>query len=123
MTAQMKDEYKVVMKPDGKPEMDKYGNPITYKTGRRERDGFERMRYEADIRLFLELVEVRDEKTGAVRLERRARVVKNRFCSKTGKGWIPMLIGDEEVSWGGIIKLATVPKEQGGVGLTEAMLR
>jgi len=120
LLAKMKDEYKTVKNVDGKPVTDRFGNPLTYKTDKRIRDGFERMRFEADIRLRLELTLNKDGKDVILR---KATVVKNRFVSRTAKGWINELVGDEEVSWRGIIKLATVPKELGGIGLKEEDLR
>lgn len=131
LTAKMKDEYTPVVDESGKVKMTKWGESeriLMRETGRRIRDGLDKDRigFGADIRLylFLEEVNTKDEKGNPIRkIERRALVYKNRFCSKEGKGWITYLKGDEEVSWSGIIKLATIPVEQGGQGIKEEWLR
>ena len=57
------------------------------KTGRRERDGYPRLPDQADIRLYIELVE--DKTFGT--FSRVIHVIKNRFIDRTSKDWIPKL--------------------------------
>jgi len=83
-TSQMKDEYG----PDGK------------KTGRRVRDGYIKLPFMADIRLYIEL------KTEP-KVERKVHVVKNRFRDRASQDWIPEI----SPSWEDIVKLTGLPEE------------
>ena len=85
-TSQMKDEYG----PDGK------------KTGRRIRDGYVKLPFMADIRLYIELRKLPDNKT-----ERVVHVVKNRFRDKASDEWIPKI----NPCWEDIVKLTGLPPE------------
>ena len=58
------------------------------RTGRKERDGYKRLNFMADIRLYLKIVEKKDLKTGAIRFVRIAKVLKNRFIDLTDENYI-----------------------------------
>jgi len=60
------------------------------KTGRRERDGYKRLAFMSDIRLYLKIVEKKVEvggKTG-VKYVRVAKVIKNRFIDITSPDYV-----------------------------------
>lgn len=84
-TSQMKDEYG----PDGK------------KTGRRIRDGYVKLPFMCDIRLYIELRKNNDK------YERIVHVVKNRFRDKASDEWIPTI----SPTWEDIVKLTGLPEE------------
>ncbi len=85
MTSQMKDEYG----PDGK------------KTGRRIRDGYVKLPFMADIRLYIEMKKVNDG------YKRIVHVIKNRFRDKASDEWISII----EPTWKDIVKLTGMPEE------------
>lgn len=94
MTSQMKDEYG----PDGK------------KTGRRIRDGYVKLPFMADIRLYIELKQIPYVEGGMTKYkyERIVHVIKNRFRDPANPNeWISRI----KPTWEDIVKLTGLEEE------------
>jgi hypothetical protein len=90
-TSQMKDLYKTIQDSEGKAHSFKEG---------RQRDGYQRLDFQADVRLFLQL---KEDKVGEVMKTRRiCTVIKNRFIDKASDEWISDV---NPISWESIRKL------------------
>jgi hypothetical protein len=88
-TSQMKNLYKNIQDADGRVHTIKEG---------RQRDGYDRLDFESDIRLYVSL-------TTDSRPKRTVSVIKNRFIDRASDDWVPEI----SPSWEGIkstIKLA-----------------
>lgn len=97
LTSPLTDEYKNTGMVDRK------GYPIQMKSGRRKRDGYPKLDFQADIRLLLKVIEKEDKWV------RQAIVFKNRFCDKISDSYIHKMNGDS-VSYNGIKKLVLLKK-------------
>ncbi len=73
------------------------------RTGRRERDGYKKAEFQADIRLYF-YIEKENES-----YKRHVRVVKNRFVDRTSKDWVEELVGN--VTFSDIVKITKLPEE------------
>jgi len=82
------------------------------RTGKRIRDGYIRLPQQADIRLYIKILEkTKTLESGiAVTLyERECQIVKNRFKDRAGKDWIPML---NPVDWKTLIAATGIKEEE-----------
>jgi len=78
-------------------------------TGRRCRDGYKKAPFYADIRLYMFLEAVTDEKGLATgRYVRKCRVVKNRFIDKCSEEWVEYI----NPSWEEIVKITGLSPEE-----------
>ena len=82
------------------------------RTGHRIRDGYARTPQQADIRLYLKILEKVRTSEGGIAVtvyERECVVIKNRFRDKAGKDWIPML---NPVDWKTLIAATGIKEEE-----------
>ena len=89
-TSQMKDEYSTGTDP--------MGRVVSVKTGRRVRDGYEKTRFLADLRIYLSL---REDEGG--KFVRKSIVVKNRFRNRSDSN--SFIFELPSYDWEGIKKL------------------